>query len=254
MKKKVIQKGLQKLTENLTAEKIELLVLNDDKEQLQAMQGELTNVMNENVNKSIDYTLPDEERREAAFKFEKASRWLFCLFENVNRKYGEGEIKMEFQNTIKRVTYDINRISIMRAIRDTANNQNKIPNQTEIARITGLSRTTIAKHMTDVYKDREYNELKQSSAVLLPRVIARLYTLGMEGNVKALKVFLDFHKQDTGTTFIKGQNNYIQINETVLSQETIRQLNTEQINAIECILRAAAPKLKVLDDSSRMIQ
>lgn len=246
MKKKAIQKGLQKLTENLTTEKIELLVLNDEKEQLQVIQGELTNEMNENANKSIDYTLPDVERREAALKFEKASRWLFCLFEKVNRKYGEGEVKMEFQNTIKRVTYDINRISIMKAIRDTANTQNKIPNQTEISGITGLSRTTIAKHMTDIYKDREYNELKQSSAVLLPRVMAKLYTLGMEGNVKALKVFLDFHKPDAVTTFIKDQNNYIQINGTVLSQETIQRLNPEQINAIECILKTAIPEHKVL--------
>jgi len=38
---------------------------------------------------------------------------------------------------------------------------------------------------------------------------------------------------------IKNQNNYIQINGTVLSQETIKHLNPEQLNSIESILKTA---------------
>ena len=43
-------------------------------------------------------------------------------------------------------------------------------------------------------------------------------------------------------TLIQNQNNYIQINGTVLSQESIKSLNPEQLDTIETILKTALPK------------
>jgi hypothetical protein len=39
-------------------------------------------------------------------------------------------------------------------------------------------------------------------------------------------------------TFIQNQNNFIQINGTVLSQETVKQLSPEQLSSIENILKS----------------
>jgi hypothetical protein len=53
--------------------------------------------------------------------------------------------------------------------------------------------------------------------------------------------------QHSNNTLIQNQNNYIQINGTVLSQETIKHLNPEQLNTIETILKTALPQPEVLE-------
>jgi hypothetical protein len=64
----------------------------------------------------------------------------------------------------------------------------------------------------------------------------------MDGDMKAANLFLNAIGQ-TGkaNTNIQNQNNYIQINGTVLSQETIKHLKPDQLNLIESILKGAAP-------------
>ena len=46
-------------------------------------------------------------------------------------------------------------------------------------------------------------------------------------------------KGQSNNTFIQNQNNYIQINGTVLSQETIQKLRPKQLIQIEAILKTA---------------
>ena len=53
--------------------------------------------------------------------------------------------------------------------------------------------------------------------------------------------------QNPNNTLIQNQNNYIQINGTVLSQETIKHLNSEQLNSIETILKTALPQASTVD-------
>ena len=48
--------------------------------------------------------------------------------------------------------------------------------------------------------------------------------------------------QAPNNTLIQNQNNYIQINGTVLSQETVKHLNPVQLNSIETILKEALHK------------
>lgn len=46
------------------------------------------------------------------------------------------------------------------------------------------------------------------------------------------------------STLIQNQNNYIKINGTVLSHETIENLDPEQLKTIESIVTAALPQPK----------
>jgi hypothetical protein len=65
------------------------------------------------------------------------------------------------------------------------------------------------------------------------------------GDIGAAKLYFNVmgHLQPTpSNTLIQYQNNYIQINVTVLSQESIKSLNPEQLNSIESILKTAILK------------
>jgi hypothetical protein len=65
------------------------------------------------------------------------------------------------------------------------------------------------------------------------------------GDIGAAKLYFNVmgHLQPTpSNTLIQNQNNFIQINGTVLSQESIKSLNPEQLNSIESILKTAMLK------------
>ncbi len=57
-------------------------------------------------------------------------------------------------------------------------------------------------------------------------------------------MFLDYFKDSnqSQSTQINTQNNFIQINGTVLSQETIKNLNPEQLAQMEAIIKTAIPQ------------
>ena len=51
----------------------------------------------------------------------------------------------------------------------------------------------------------------------------------------------DMNGQPANNTLIQQQNNYIQINGTVFSQDSIKQLSPEQLAQIESIIKSALP-------------
>ena len=76
------------------------------------------------------------------------------------------------------------------------------------------------------------------------KVLARVFHFAVNGDIQAAKLYFNLmgfinNGQTPNNTLIQNQNNYIQINGTVLSQETIKQLTTEQLNVIESILKKA---------------
>ena len=57
--------------------------------------------------------------------------------------------------------------------------------------------------------------------------------------MKAARLYLEMvgaTNKRQANTVINEQNNYIQINNTILSQENLKQLSTEQLNQIENII------------------
>lgn len=74
------------------------------------------------------------------------------------------------------------------------------------------------------------------------QLLAKIFEYAINGDVAAAKLYFSVigyanSGQQQNNTMIQNQNNYIQINGTVLSQETIQQLNAEQLNSIESILK-----------------
>ena len=75
--------------------------------------------------------------------------------------------------------------------------------------------------------------------------MAKVYTYGVNGDVKAAKLYFELvgniNINHSLNTKVQNQNNYIQINGTVLSQDTIKNLNNEQLGIIEAVLKSALP-------------
>ena len=70
-------------------------------------------------------------------------------------------------------------------------------------------------------------------------VPANVFKFANNGDMRAARLYLEMvgalNKQPAGTV-VNAQNNYIQINNTILSQENLKQLSAEQLAQIENIV------------------
>ena len=82
------------------------------------------------------------------------------------------------------------------------------------------------------------------------RILAKVIKLAGQGNVKAARLCFDvisgLSVQPPNNTLIRTQNNFIQIKGKVLSQETIKLMNPEELEIIENILNATLPQPELL--------
>ena len=121
----------------------------------------------------------------------------------------------------------------------------RMPSMYELESKTGLSRQTISKHLKEYSTHPLFLEQAELFKFMHAKILANLFKYAVTGNVKAARLFYEVtggldDSRGKGT-HIQNQNNYIQINGTVLSQETIKQLRPEQLNSIEAILKNALP-------------
>jgi hypothetical protein len=75
---------------------------------------------------------------------------------------------------------------------------------------------------------------------MAPRVLSSIFAMAVEGNVQAAKLYFEAigHYNVSGyPTPVNQQTNYIQLNSITISQDTVKQLQPEQINQIEAILK-----------------
>ena len=161
----------------------------------------------------------------------------------------EGDEKEIFWNKIEDITgeltknqvWEYNNNKITAAIANLMQQFGRMPSKTELAEETKLSRTTIHKHLKEFGTHPLYLEQMEQFRFMTKKVLAKVYTFAVNGDVLAAKLFFNVVGNLNNTprqknTFIQNQNNYIQINGMVLSQEAIEQLSPEQITSIEKVL------------------
>ena len=140
--------------------------------------------------------------------------------------------------------WEYNQCRITKAIQQHIHLYNCMPSKVVIAQATGLSRQTVHKHLQTF--SAAQNPHTDMFPVMTQQVLTKLIDKAMEGDVAAAKVYLQSANKEAVTTtndiVIKNQNNYIQINRTVLNQQAIQQLNAEQLQQIEEILIKAGIK------------
>ena len=135
--------------------------------------------------------------------------------------------------------WEHNHSLINRAVSGYMGQNGVMPNKNTIARETGLSRQTVAKHFAAYKRHPEYTAEMEQFKFMAPNVLANVFKHALNGDIKAARLYLQMvgaaNKQPANTV-INEQNNYIQINNTILSQENLRALTAEQLNQIEHII------------------
>ena len=153
------------------------------------------------------------------------------------------KIELITGDTTKNQLWESNHIKITNAISNLMQQYGRMPTKIEIAEKTELSRQTIHKHLKEYTSHPQYLGQIEQFRFMTSKVLARLFNYAVNGDTGAAKLYFNImgfmnNGQPQSSTLIQNQNNYIQINGTVLSQETIKHLTTEQLNVIENILKS----------------
>jgi hypothetical protein len=145
----------------------------------------------------------------------------------------------------KNRTWENNHRTITYCIAQSVYNYGRMPTQNEIAKQTLLSRKTVQKHLSEYHTHPLFGQHLEYFQFMGHRVMGSLLKLCMEGNVQAIKTYIDLMQKlpgakmamPQGNTFINNnQHNYMQVNNTVLNQQVIQQLSPEQLKQIEAII------------------
>jgi len=130
---------------------------------------------------------------------------------------------------------------ITKAIQDYIRLYSAMPGKVALARATGLSRQTIHKHLRNLGAAPEVTHYTDMFDLMTPHVITKVLEKALSGDMAAAKLYLKAAGRETRSTttdvVINHQNNYIQINGTVLSQQALQQLKPELLQQLEEIIK-----------------
>jgi hypothetical protein len=147
----------------------------------------------------------------------------------------------------KNQLWENNHLLITNAISSLMQDYGCMPTKNQLAEQTGLSRTTIHKHFKEYKTHPQYLVEMEQYRFMTSKVLSKVFKFAVNGDIRAAKLYFEIvgniNSQPGHNTLIQQQNNYIQINGTVLSQESIRQLTPEQLARIEGVIKLALPEI-----------
>ncbi|WP_462265341.1 hypothetical protein [Mucilaginibacter sp.] len=137
--------------------------------------------------------------------------------------------------------WEVNHQAIGSAISKHMRLYGVMPTKSAIAEQTNLSRQTITKHFKEYKAHPEFAAEAEQFKFMSNRILASVFKFASDGDMKAARLYFEMTgaitKQPAGTV-VNKQNSYIQINNTILSQENLKQLSPEQLNQIESIVNS----------------
>ena len=140
---------------------------------------------------------------------------------------------------IKRVDYEANNSKIKSYLHNWGLTNNGFPNIAHIAEETGLSRTTVYKHLKETSQaDKDLNSnIRQT---MREHALETLFKIGVkENDTKALGMFVKLTEpKEDKTTKQTINNNYLTINNFRISQDTIEALPETAQEEIQRIIQA----------------
>ena len=139
--------------------------------------------------------------------------------------------------------YQHNHAKIMDAVKAHLRADGTVPGNAYLAATCNLNRKTVREHMRNFKMSEVWEEKKEVLSILSQDVMGAMAKAALKGDVKAAKLFLENTKEpQTGKATINNQNNYVQINKTVINQQIIQQLKPEQLKQIEQIIAGNGSK------------
>lgn len=157
----------------------------------------------------------------------------------------EGVICQSSKNQI----WEANNTKITMGISRLLQEIGRMPSKQELAEETGLSRQTVHKHLKEYATHPLYLMEMEAFRFMTSKVLAKVFKFAVNGDIAAAKLYFQIvgfsnSLSPVNNTLIQNQNNFIQINGTVVSQEAVKNLNPEQLNMIETILKTAEASSK----------
>jgi hypothetical protein len=137
----------------------------------------------------------------------------------------------------KNEIWEFNHTKIAIIIERYVKENGTMPTTANIASATKLSRPTVRKHLKDLSASPNLSDQNNGIALMLPRVMGGVLRQALNGDLKAAKIYMDAatKQKETSATVI-NQNNYLQINNTIINQQLIEQLTPGQLKKIELII------------------
>lgn len=149
-----------------------------------------------------------------------------------------GLIETNAPAELKRDYYESNHRQIVAALVNYLNEFGHLPTKQRLSDITKLSRQTVYKHLKDYKHSSGFlKEQQELFEILGEQLVSKLLALAWQGDTRAAKLFFELTgrlKSASGTT-----TNYVQINNTFFSQESLSQLPPEQLAEVEKLLHRA---------------
>ena len=134
--------------------------------------------------------------------------------------------------------WEHNQLIISEAVANFMQQYGLMPTKSAIAAQTGLCRQTVATHFAAYKKRPEFAQQTEQFKFMAPQVLANVFKYALAGDMRAARLYFEMiGAKKPEATLTSTQNNYIQINNTILSQENLARLTTEQLNQLEYIIK-----------------
>jgi hypothetical protein len=205
------RKGLQKLTE--TRRRIMEIL-----EKPEVMKADLKSLDNDGMAMLQEVV----NERLKAIKGEELDKYIAKILDIITP---------ESRNSM----WEDNHRRIINEISKYIDNTGRMPTMFELMDKTGLSRQTLGKHLKEYRSHPQYIEHMEQFRFMGQRVLSKMFELAMSGNVRAARLYLEMVGGMNGNCRI--ENNYIQINSLLLTQESLTKLNDRQLSSLEHFLR-----------------
>jgi len=141
--------------------------------------------------------------------------------------------------------YDLERMKIVATMANVALDKRRFATITELSQLTGFSR----KRINAVLKRISETDLKlPANHAMREAMLAKIFTYGLSGNVKAARLFMELTDPNptvNRTLRIQNQNNLVQMNGIVITEDQMKALPRELTIKLQEVITAINPATTV---------
>lgn len=131
----------------------------------------------------------------------------------------------------KNEIWEYNHMRIVNEITSFIEEYGRMPTLVDLRGKLSLSRQTLHKHLKEYKRSPKYIEHISQFQFMGEKLLAKLFQFSLRGDVKAARLYFDIIGNPS-----RINNNYIQINNLVISEDKLRKLNSDQILKIQEII------------------
>jgi len=207
-------------------------------DELKTERQKLIDSVNANLGIKLK-ALNDAYKNDNGSDLDKAIKDLFEFLEPVKNE-------SHFYTTMKNHTWQRNHLKIIASISNLMQEKNRMPTNTEISIEAGLSEETTYKHLREFKEHDLARHETEKFLIMKDRVLAKVFNLGVQGDIRACKVYLDYFSSNNVKQQPESlQTNYIQINNLKITLEELERLPPATLQKIETLIKLPVKKTSV---------